>query len=74
MDGHLIRQNLPKATCPKERQQGGKRKEHAADINNGICEFVNNYKIDGGDNVLPKILGLLGAIRHLITSLVPMVK
>ena len=44
------------------------------DINNGICEFVLNYNIDGSDYVIPKILGSLEAIGTLIKRLVPTVK
>ena len=58
----------------KGRKGGGAREEHAAAISNDICDIVKKYKIDGPDNVLPRINGLLRATTSLIGELVPNVR
>ena len=59
---------------PTSKKGGGKREEHTAAISSQVYGLVKNYKIDGGDNVLPKISGVLRATGALVHELLQEVK
>jgi hypothetical protein len=51
---------------PTSKKGGGKREEHTVAISSQVYGLVKNYKINGGDNVLPKISGVLRATGALV--------
>ena len=59
---------------PTSKKGGGKREEHTVAISSQVYGLVKNYKIDGGDNVLPKISGVLRATGALVHELLQEVK
>lgn len=65
-------EEAPPKTVMKRSKSG--REENAAVICEDICNIVKNYKIDSGDNSLPKLTGLLRACGRLVTKLVEDVK
>jgi len=67
----MAEEALPK-TVTKRSKSG--REENAAVICEDICNIVKNYKIDSGDNSLPKLTGLLRACGRLVTKLVEDIK
>ena len=59
---------------PTSKKGGGKREEHTIAISSQVYGLVKNYKIDSGDNVLPKISGVLRATGALVHELLQEVK
>ena len=59
---------------PTSKKGGGKREEITVAISSQVYGLVKNYKIDSGDNVLPKISGVLRATGALVHELLQEVK